>query len=267
MSASRAAPFSAWQPRLDACCASLQFIRSAVAIEQTASTQDAPEARAARPGTLVTAWRQTAGRGRFGRHWADTATEGVAASFVVESQPSERLALIGAVAAAEACEAALGARVGLKWPNDTVVGGRKLAGVLIERRGALAVVGIGINVAQRAFEGELESRATSLAMLGRAADRLDVIVELATALDRALAASDGGLIESFLSRDALRGTRVLFATPEGPVEGEVRSIDPMRGIVVRTEGGERFLPASSTSVAEWAGRRGSSAPGFRADIR
>jgi hypothetical protein len=56
-------------------------------------------------------------------------------------------------------------------------------------------------------------------------------------------------------RDALRGTRALFATPQGPVEGEVRSVDPMRGLVVRTASGEHFLPAQSTSVAEWAVHR------------
>jgi hypothetical protein len=65
-----------------------------------------------------------------------------------------------------------------------------------------------------------------------------------------------------LARDALRGHRALFATPDGPVEGEVRSIDPMRGLIVRTESGERFLPAVSTSVAEWGGvvRRAAALP-------
>lgn len=246
-----AASIAEWGHRLERCCEDLRIVRRAVVLAETPSTQDAVETRAAEAGTLVTAWRQTAGRGRFGRHWADTGREGVAASFVVHAPSSERLALIGAVAAAEACEAALGARVGLKWPNDVVVDRRKLAGVLIERRGELAVIGIGINVLQSRFEGDLAARATSLAMLGVARDRLDVLLELARAIDRALAASDATLVESFHARDALRGTRVLFATPEGPVEGEVRFIDPMQGLVVRTETRERFLPALSTSVAEW----------------
>jgi BirA family biotin operon repressor/biotin-[acetyl-CoA-carboxylase] ligase len=178
----------------------------------------------------------------------------VAASFVVEAQSSERLALIGAVAAAEACASLLESgpgEVGIKWPNDTVVAGRKLAGVLIERRGDLAVVGIGINVAQRAFEGELAARATSLAILGTTPDRMDVLLELMRAIDAALVASDAHLVAAFARRDALRGTRALFATPEGPVEGEVVSLEPMRGLVVRTDSGERFLPALTTSVAEW----------------
>lgn len=249
-----AVPFDAWHARLEAACADLRTIRAAVTLHESESTQDAAETRAAIAGTLVTAWRQTAGRGRFGRSWADTAQDGVAASFVVDAQPTERLALIGAVAAAEACERVLGAPVGIKWPNDSVVDGRKLAGVLIERRGALAVIGIGINVAQAGFEGALAARATSLAMLGARADRIDVLVGLMQSLDAALAASDAALVASFHARDALRGTRALFATPDGPVEGEVCTVDPMRGLVVRTEHREMFLPAASTSVAEWAQR-------------
>ena len=263
MSAVGPVAFAEWQGRLAAECMRLARIRSAFALEDTPSTQDARETRAAQAGTVVTAWRQTAGRGRFGRNWADTETAGVAASFVVDAQAGERLALLGAVAAADACEAALAAGgaagigagqtslVGIKWPNDTVVDGKKLAGVLIERRGDVAVIGIGINVSQSRFEGELAQRATSLAMLGARVDRIEVLIALMRALDVALAATDDDLVARFHARDALRGTRALFATPEGPVEGEVVSIDPMHGLMVRTDTRERFLPASSTSVAEW----------------
>lgn len=264
-----------WPARLAAVCAETALFHRGIALQETASTQDAPETRAARAGTLVTAWRQTAGRGRFGRHWSDTAEAGIATTFVVDQQPAERLALAAAVAAAEAAEFALRAgaargagatgteppsvvvpprSVGIKWPNDIVVGGRKLAGALIETSGGRALIGIGMNIAQQRFEGELEARATSLAMLGVRVDRVDVLCELVRALDRALAATDAGLAEQFAARDALRGTRALFATPSGPVEGEVVSVDPMRGLVVRTDSGEHFLPANSTSVAEWAGR-------------
>jgi BirA family biotin operon repressor/biotin-[acetyl-CoA-carboxylase] ligase len=253
-----------WRWRLAHGCADLRSIHSVVVLAETESTQDAPETRAAPAGTLVTAWRQTAGRGRFGRHWADTGEEGVAASFMVAAQAPERLALIGAVAAAEACASVLDSRadeVGIKWPNDTVVGGKKLAGVLVERRGDLAVIGIGINVAQRAFEGELAARATSLSILGTTPDRMDVLLALMRTLDDALDASDAHLAARFARRDALRGTRALFSTPEGPVEGEVVSLEPMRGLVVRTDSGERFLPALTTSVAEWGVFRRASVDG------
>ena len=248
-------PFAAWSERLNDACSSCALFRTAIALQETPSTQDAPETRAAPTGTVVTAWRQTAGRGRFGRVWVDRATMGLAATFVVDRQAAERLALAGAVAAADAAESVLGARVGIKWPNDIVVGGRKLAGVLIEATSARALVGIGMNITHPSFDGELESRATSLAMLGTRVDRVEVLCLLVKALDRALVASDAHLVEQFLERDALRGPRALFSTPTGPVEGEVRSVDPMRGLVLRTESGERFLPANSTSVAEWGEKR------------
>ncbi len=251
------APFAAWLSTLETHTARCTLIRRAIVLEHTASTQDARETLDADSGTLVTAWRQTAGRGRFGRAWVDTATLGVAATFVVDAQPVERLALASAVATAHACEAHLGASVGIKWPNDIVVAKRKLAGVLIEARGQRAFIGIGINVAHPRFEAELESRATSVLMLGKIVDRLSVVCSLIDALDRALVATDETLVADFLARDALRGSNALFSTPEGPVEGEVRSVDPMRGLVVRTPTGDRFLPARSTSVAEWGGiRRG-----------
>lgn len=246
-----ARPRADWQPLLDAACARTARIRRAIVLEETPSTQDAQETCAAPPGSLVTAWRQTSGRGRFGRHWSDTGDQGVAVTFVIDAQPAERLALVGAIAAAEAAESALAAPVGIKWPNDVVVGGRKLAGVLIERSGDRVLMGIGLNVAQESFGGELVARATSLAMLGARADRIDVLCALVAALDRALAAGDDGLLAQFHARDALRGTRALFSTPAGPVEGEVLAVDPMRGLRVRSEAREHFLPAQSTSVAEW----------------
>jgi BirA family biotin operon repressor/biotin-[acetyl-CoA-carboxylase] ligase len=170
------APFSAWRARLDAACAGTSLVPHAFALEETPSTQDAPETRDAVPGTVVTAWKQTAGRGRFGRAWADTATAGIAATFIVDVQPAERLALAGAIAAADAAESALGARVGIKWPNDVVVGGRKLAGVLIETRGPRAFIGIGMNVAHERFEGELEPRAARPPLVGARAAPLEFLL-------------------------------------------------------------------------------------------
>jgi len=238
-----------WRARLDAMLPSTRHFRTAVVLSETPSTQDAPETRGAPLGTVVVALRQTAGRGRFGRPWIDTEGDGLAVTFVVDAQPPERLALAGAMAAAEACEAALDRPVGVKWPNDVEVDGRKLAGVLIEVAGARAVIGIGINVGQRTFPEALADRATSLMRLGCDARRIDVLLALVRALDAALSATDATLVEAARRRDVLRGTVAIFATPEGPVEGEVVAVDPMRGIVVRTGAGERFLPAHSTTVS------------------
>jgi hypothetical protein len=100
-------------------------------------------------------------------------------------------------------------------------------------------------------------------MLGAHADRLEVLCALVEALECALAMSDAELLARFRARDALRGTRALFSTPAGPVEGEVMSVDPMRGLVVRGDSGEHFLPAQSTSVAEWGRPLKAHQPGGR----
>ncbi len=111
-----------------------------VIVPETTSTQDAARRLDAAPGTVVIAGRQTAGRGRLGRVWADTGDEGIAASFVCAVAAPERMAVACAVATARAAESVLGRLVGIKWPNDIVAEGRKLAGILIEQSGDRAVI-------------------------------------------------------------------------------------------------------------------------------
>jgi BirA family biotin operon repressor/biotin-[acetyl-CoA-carboxylase] ligase len=120
-------------------------------------------------GTVVVADSQSAGRGRRGRTWHDEPGASLLVSIVVRPRlPSTRLPLLslasGVVVAATLDRvAAVNAR--LKWPNDVLVGGRKIAGILLESRLAVervVSVGIGINVLQRRFPEHLEGRATSL---------------------------------------------------------------------------------------------------------
>jgi BirA family transcriptional regulator, biotin operon repressor / biotin---[acetyl-CoA-carboxylase] ligase len=105
-------------------------------------------------GVVVAACSQTAGRGRRGRTW--DAAPGSALLVSVLLRPASgaaplHLAVAGvSLAAADACEAVAGFRPGLKWPNDLVVGDRKLAGVLAEVAGDAVVVGVGLNVASAA---------------------------------------------------------------------------------------------------------------------
>ena len=119
--------------------------------------------------TVVVAASQTAGRGRRGRVWRDTPGECLLASIVVRPRLATpdwpKLSLVTAVAVAEAVEAVAGVAPRLKWPNDVLVGGRKIAGILLESRvGAppVVVVGVGINLGQRALPPELDETATSV---------------------------------------------------------------------------------------------------------
>ena len=106
--------------------------------DEVASTQDI--ARDLPIGSIVVADHQTAGRGRLDRRWEARPGTALLASFVLEPRPVLSLAL--GVAAAEAC----GASVRLKWPNDLLLGGRKLGGILVETTPHKAVCGIGINL-------------------------------------------------------------------------------------------------------------------------
>ena len=102
------------------------------------STQDV--ARGMPVGSIVVADHQTAGRGRLERHWESPQGTALLVSFVLE--PSPLLSLAAGVAAAEAC----GPDVRLKWPNDLLLGGKKLGGILVETTPDRAICGIGINL-------------------------------------------------------------------------------------------------------------------------
>ena len=123
-------------------------------------------ARGAPQGTLVTAAEQTAGRGRQGRSWSAPPGRSLLCSVVIR-EPPRLLPLAAGVAVAEVAAAA-GAPARLKWPNDVLVDGRKLAGILVEGRpqDRWAVVGVGLNVAVREadFPPELRGLAATLGL-------------------------------------------------------------------------------------------------------
>ena len=137
---------------------------------ETASTN--LDARAGTHGDVFTADFQTAGRGRLDHKWLSPPGTNLMMSAVlsVEGLSPEQvstLPLVVGLAVAEGLSpfVAGGLSPLLKWPNDVLVGGRKLAGILCERQGDLVVVGVGVNVGQRDFPLELAGRATSLALL------------------------------------------------------------------------------------------------------
>lgn len=156
-------------------------------VAKTGSTNaDLLAAAATTPeGTWLRAERQTGGRGRLGRHWASP--EGnLTASTLVRLGPGDpepaSLALVAGVAvhAAATIWAGQGAALRLKWPNDLMAGGGKLAGILLERNGDAIVAGIGVNLAA-APEG-LGRPATSVAALtGTAPDPALFLEDLARA--------------------------------------------------------------------------------------
>jgi BirA family biotin operon repressor/biotin-[acetyl-CoA-carboxylase] ligase len=134
-------------------------------------------------GTVIVAEHQTGGRGRRGRSWHDEPGASLLLSIVLRPRLAPArlptLSLAAGVAVAEALHdvAALNSRV--KWPNDVLVDGRKIAGILLESRteaAPIVVVGIGINVNQRSFPAAVAHGATSIALArGRPVDREAVL--------------------------------------------------------------------------------------------
>lgn len=209
---------------------------------------------------MVLAERQSAGRGRLGRSWDSPDRAGLYLSVVLRpTDPPERIGrypIATAVAVCEACRAFAGDTVVLKWPNDVLAQGRKLAGVLAEMRqgpsGAELVLGIGINVDQGAddFPRALRAWATSLRVLrdGVAVGREEVAAALLEALASALADLRGGawpqVVERFLryAPDA-EGRRVRLAA--GGV-GLTRGLDASGALRVATANGIVLVHASDS---------------------
>lgn len=166
-------------------------------LEKTGSTNDVLKERAekgAPEGFTVVAEHQTCGRGRQGRPWLSLPGRGVYMSVLLRANwlatDGVFLNICASVAVARALEHWRLKQVRLKWPNDVMVNGRKIAGVLVEpriKRAAIefAVVGIGVNVLQRAsdFEAIAPALATSLRLEGVAVDCDQVLVRVLNELD------------------------------------------------------------------------------------
>lgn len=226
------------------------IVRRIVVLDETTSTQDECRHLAqGQPGLLVTTLRQTAGRGRLGRQWADDRGEGVALTLSVPTQPPERQSIASAIAVCEAAKHFADRRLGIRWPNDIMADGRKLAGILIEQQGDIALIGIGINVNQADWPIELTTIAVSLRqLLDQPVSRSCIIAEIIKRLGTNLARSENDLADAFRTHDILVDTTQTFIVGHQRIVGVVERIDPLRGLQVRTTHGRRTLPAATTSL-------------------
>ena len=133
------------------------------------------DARAGVHGDVFTAREQTAGRGRLGHKWYARAGENLTFSVVlsVADLPLEQVMTLPLVVGLAVRRVTGGA---VKWPNDVLVDGRKIAGILCERHGDNVICGVGVNVNQTAFEPEIAARATSLKLVRGAPQDLDAVL-------------------------------------------------------------------------------------------
>ena len=160
-------------------------------VDSTQTVAFALAADGAADRTVVVAQAQTAGRGRHGRLWLDEPGASLLTSIILRPrlEPARlpTLSLAAGVAVVEALERVTGLKPRLKWPNDVLVDGRKLAGILLESRigpSPLVVLGIGVNLAQRVFPADLAERATSVRLAtGRRVDADALLTALLESLD------------------------------------------------------------------------------------
>lgn len=242
--------------------------------KQTASTQDVVRRIAARrdvtvDGAIVVADHQRAGRGRLGRKWY--APAGSCALFSMlcareargaEMLSPDRLVFATSVAVARGMEAAAepaSLQVQIKWPNDLMVGGRKIGGILVEvaeiKGGRVAVIGVGINanldVAHLPAGAVADPKGvTSLRNEGIEVDRLAVLAESLVAMDAVLVQKETEpLLGEWRQRSLLLGRRITARSAGRTYRGEVMDIDPMDGLIVRTASGEHVhLSAQTTTI-------------------
>ena len=197
-----------------------RFGRPYLWVDECESTQEL--ARPLPEGGVAACDRQLQGRGRRGRTWQAEAGTGLLFSLALEPRtPPQRLAgfsLVAAEAVAEACHE----RAAVRWPNDVVLDGRKLAGVLPELRGGKLVLGVGVNAGMSESQLPADARvpATSLQIeTGGPVDRVELLVALLAGLERRYDAFERDGFTG-LERDELRGRHVtLVGAANGISEG------------------------------------------------
>ncbi len=227
------------------------------AFDSLGSTNDEAMARAREsdPGRLwISAARQTGGKGRLGRSWVSPEGNLYASLLLVDAAPPERapeLGFVAGVALASALTRRLGSRLRLKWPNDAVVDGDKLAGILLEasqtsRGGFACVIGVGVNCASHP-QG-LPYGATDLASLGQPMAPGELLEELAQELAEWLERWDEGrgfaqVRAAWLSFAAGLGEPAMVAIGDQRISGVLRGLDERGRLLLETDIGLRTIDA------------------------
>lgn len=224
--------------------------------QETTSTNDIVDKLArdgVQEGVAIFAEAQTRGRGRLGRHWVSPPGKGLWFSVLLRPdfrpQESTRLTVAAATALARAIHLQTGLQPEIKWPNDLLFHGRKVAGILTELTAELdrvryVVLGLGVDVNLRApeFPPALRKVATSLRIeTGRSLDRADLAVNILRELDRDYARVRSGRFEAVAEEwAALCGTlgkEVSILVGERRVRGRAEALDQEGALLVRTEHG------------------------------
>jgi len=238
-------------------------------------------------GLVIFAEQQTAGRGRAGNQWHASRSDSILCSIVLTQNnlPAELLSLTCAVAVAETIGKPARSHARIKWPNDIMLNGKKVAGILLEskslpisdcrvpiskskieslsraeprdRKSEIYVVGIGINCHQKtdSFGAELQPIATSIDIeTNSVTDRISLAKRLLTTMDRWLelaGRSSDKVIDEWQNLSIQLGHRVKLIYNGRQFAGNCIGIDPEKGLILQLDtGGVRMFDAAHSSIAK-----------------
>ncbi|MRR55108.1 MAG: biotin--[acetyl-CoA-carboxylase] ligase [Deltaproteobacteria bacterium] len=216
-------------------------------------------------GTVVIAEAQTGGKGRLGRHWESPPGVNLYCSVILRPPMSPvrapQLTFLSAVAVARAIEEVAQLQPTIKWPNDVLLNGRKVAGLLNEMSAETdtihcVVLGIGVNInmEREQFPNDLRQPATSLFLeKGVSINRVDFTKALLTSLDVLyddyLAHGFTGIREEWLARSTVQGRRVRVSFGNGETEGVVSGVDNDGALLItRGDGTQERVLAGDVTV-------------------
>ena len=214
-------------------------------------------------GLVIFAEEQTAGKGRADNKWYSGHSESILSSVVLADNilNSELLSLTCAVAVAEAIGKSADAEAKIKWPNDIILNGKKVAGILLESKmdgsGNTCIIGVGINCHQKkdSFPVELQPIATSIDIEDRSVcDRILLAKRLLGSIEHWLevaAKNSEKVIEQWHKLSIQLGHRVKLIYDGREFSGNCIGIDPEKGLILQLDtGGVRMFDACHTSIAK-----------------
>lgn len=214
-------------------------------------------------GTLAVAEKQEAGRGRRGRSWEAPAGSGIYMTLVlkpeIDPNNASMITLVAALAVAGAITKCTGKPAGIKWPNDIVMNGKKVCGILTEMSAQFdyvnhIVVGIGINVHNENFPKEIEQMATSIYLeTGEHVNRAALIEEVLEQFERYYAVyleteDLSGLVREYNASLVNMQKNVRVLDPKEPFEGKAMGITDRGELIVDTWESRKLVSSGEVSV-------------------
>ena len=215
-------------------------------------------------GTLVVADKQESGKGRRGRSWVSPSGTGIFMTLMIKPDinpnNASMLTLVAALAVAKAITSVTGEEALIKWPNDIVVNGKKVCGILTEMNAQFdyinhIVVGIGINVHNESFPEEISQMASSLMIEagGKRFHRAQIIAETMSYFeqyyDTFLKTQDlSALVREYEELLVNRNKSVRVLDPKEPFDGKAMGITPKGELIVETWESRKLVSSGEVSV-------------------